>query len=215
MAGLITALEPQRRRGGERVNVYVDGRFALSLDATIAATLHVDQEVNAATLARLADDDERQRALNAACLFLSYRPRSAQEIETRLRQRGYSTDAIAAARARLDDWGLVDDDAFARYWVEQRQTFRPRGAAALRAELRARGVKAEVVSSVVPSGADESEAAYRAGRVRLRGLAGLPAPAFRQKLGGYLQRRGFNYAACAAAIDRLWAEVGAAADDDA
>ncbi|HZS01112.1 MAG TPA: RecX family transcriptional regulator [Chloroflexota bacterium] len=209
MAGRITGLESQRRRGGERVNVYVDGRFALSLDATIAAALRVDQEVDAATLARLTTDDERQRALNAACLFLSYRPRSTHEVETRLRQRGFSPEAIAAARQRLDRWGLLDDDAFARYWVEQRQTFRPRGATALRAELRARGVKAEVVAGVVPHGADESEAAYRAGRARLRGLSGLPAPAFRQKLGGYLQRRGFNYAACAAAIDRLWSEVGA------
>jgi hypothetical protein len=97
--GTVTAIEPQRRRGGERVNVYVDGRYALSLDATLAATLRVEQELDAATLARLTTEDEHQRAFNAACLFLSYRPRSVHEVETRLRQRGFTPEAIAAARA--------------------------------------------------------------------------------------------------------------------
>ena len=35
--GTITALEVQRRRGGRRVNVFVDGQFALSLEASLAA----------------------------------------------------------------------------------------------------------------------------------------------------------------------------------
>jgi hypothetical protein len=61
----------------------------------------------------------------------------------------------------------------------------------------------------MPAAGDESEAAYRAGRARLRGLADLPAAVFRQRLGAYLQRRGFAYAACSAAVARLWAETTA------
>src|SRR5215208_2094476 len=215
MVGTITALKPQRRRGGERVNVFVDEHFALSLDASVAASLHVDQVLDEATLAHLTAADEHQRAINAACLLLSYRPRSVREVEMRLRRHGYSPAAIAAARAKLDGWGLLDDAAFARYWVEQRQAFHPRGPAALRSELRARGVAADVVASAMPPAGDESEAAYRAGRARLRSLANLPAPVFRQRLGAYLQRRGFAYAACAAAVTRLWAETTAETTADA
>ena len=214
----MTALEPQTRRGGRRVNVFVDGRYALSLDVSVAAQLRVEQEVDAATLAELAAADERRRALDAAFGLLAYRPRSASEVEARLRQRGYSAAAIAAARARLDQFGLVDDGAFARYWVEQRQAFRPRGSAALRAELRARGVGAEEIASAVPADADEGDAAYRAALPRLRSLAGLDRRTFRQRLTGYLQRRGFGHGACAAAVERLWAEASANApspDDEA
>jgi regulatory protein len=207
MAGTITAIEAQRRRGGQRFNIFVDGRYALSLDGSLAAQLHLEQELDEATLVRLTEADEQQRALDAALNLLSYRPRSAREIERRLGQRGFSPAAIAAARARLDRYGLVDDAAFARYWVEQRQAFRPRGAAALRAELRAKGVPAEEVAAAVPTGADEGEAAYRAGLPRVRSLAGLDAVAFRRRLGAYLQRRGFGYTASAAAIERLWAEA--------
>ena len=217
MAGTITAVEPQQRRGGRRYNVFVDGEFALSLDASLAVTLRVEQPLDDAALTTLREADERQRALDAAFILLSYRPRSAREVETRLRQKGYSPEAIAAARARLDHYGLVDDAAFARYWVEQRQSFRPRGAAAVRAELRAKGVGAEEVAAALPSGGDETEAAYRAAQPRLRGLAGLDQTTFRQRLGAYLRRRGFAYAACAAAVARSWAEMSAdppPSDDD-
>ncbi len=210
MAGRITALEPQRRRGGRRWNVFVDGAFALSLDASLAARLRPGEEVDAAALARLAAADEAQRALDAAFAFLAYRPRSAHEVETRLRQKGYSAAAIAAVRARLDRLGLVDDAAFARYWVEQRRAFSPRGRAALRAELRARGVAPAAIAGALASAEDEATAAYRADQARLRALAGLDRATFRQRLGAYLQRRGFGYAASAAAVERLWAEARAA-----
>ncbi|HZU06679.1 MAG TPA: RecX family transcriptional regulator [Chloroflexota bacterium] len=215
MVGRITALVPQRRRGGQRVQVFVDGRYALSLDAALAATLQVDQAIDAAALAELAAADEARRALDAALALLAVRPRSERELEQRLRRRGYSAVAIAAARARLAASGLVDDRAFARYWVEQRQAFRPRGAAALQAELRAKGIAAPEAAAALAA-VDEEAAAYRAGRAQLRRLAGLDAATFQRRLGAYLQRRGFRYSATVAAVRRLWAEAtGASSPSDA
>jgi regulatory protein len=205
MPSTITAIEPQRR--GSRFNVFLDGRFALSLDASLVAALRLEQEVDATALARLAAADEQRRALDAAFRLLAVRPRSAWELESRLRQKGYSSAAIAAARAHLDRFGLVDDAAFARYWVEQRQNFRPRGRAALRAELRAKRVPSDEIDAAVPAPEAEAEAAYRAGRARLARLTGLDRATFRQRLGGYLQRRGFGFAAATAAVTRLWAEA--------
>ncbi len=204
--GTITAIEPQRRRGGRRFNVYVDGEFAFSLDASLAARLRVDQELDAAALASLSAADEHARALDAAYTLLSYRPRSAREVEQRLQQKGYSSGAIAAARERLDRFRLVDDTAFARYWVEQRQAFNPRGPTALRAELRAKGVGAADIAAALPEG-DQSAAAYQAGLRRLRSLSKLDHLTFRQRMGAYLQRRGFSYGVSAAAVERLWAEA--------
>jgi regulatory protein len=210
--GTITAVEPQRRHGGRRFNVHVDGEFAFSLDATLAARLHLHQQLDAAALAALAAADEHARALDAAYTFLSYRPRSAREIEQRLQQKGYSPGAIASARERLDRHRLVDDTAFARYWVEQRQAFNPRGRTALRAELRAKGVGATDIAAALPEG-DESAAAYQAGLRRMRSLGKLDHPTFRQRMGGYLQRRGFSYAASAAAVERLLTEASGATPD--
>ncbi len=211
-SGTITAIEPQRRRGGRRFNVFLDGEFAFSLDASLAARLRLYQELGTAEIAALVASDERARALDAAYTFLSYRPRSAREVEQRLQQKGYSPAAIASARERLDRFRLVDDTAFARYWVEQRQAHSPRGRTALRAELRAKGVGAAEIAAVLPEG-DEGAAAYQAGLRRLRSLSRLDHATFRQRMGAYLQRRGFSYGASATAVERLWADASAAASE--
>ncbi len=202
----LTALEPQRRHDGRRWNVFVDGAYAVSLHATLAARLRVDEEVDAGALAELAATDERQRALDSAFAFLASRPRSVWEVERRLRQKGYSPLAIAAARERLAHLRLVDDAAFARYWVEQRGAHRPRGRSALRAELRIRGVAPATIGATLPDERAEPEAAYQAGLARLSRLAALEQATFRQRLGSYLTRRGFSHASSAAAIHRLWAD---------
>jgi regulatory protein len=201
MAGRITALEA----APPRVRVYIDGRLAFCVDPLLAAGLQVGQVLDPAARARLAAADERGRALDAALRLLARRPRSEHEVRARLAAKGYSAATIAAVGERLRALGLLDDAAFARFWVEQRQQFRPRGAAALRAELRAKGVAPAAVAAALAD-TDEAAAAYRAGRARLRALAGLAPAAFRQRLGAYLQRRGFGFDACVQAVERLWAE---------
>ena len=136
-------------------------------------------------------------AFDLAVRFLAARPRSELEIRRRL-ARAAVTD-VEPVLARLRSLNLVDDAAFARYWVEQRQTFRPRGARMLRAELRQYGVAAE-------PRIDEAEAAYRAGAKKARQLACLDEPTFRSRLSGFLARRGFEWEVITEAVERLWAE---------
>jgi len=108
---------------------------------------------------------------------------------------------------------LVDDAAFAEYWVDQRRTFRPRGARLLRAELARLGVArpgAEAATAEVEASAPED--AYRAASRRARQLRGLDGhaaldeAAFRARLGQWLARRGFDWETISVVVDRLWSE---------
>src|SRR6266542_6260426 len=78
--------------------------------------------------------------LDAALRFLAVRPRSEAEVRTRLLRARHEATAIEQALERLRQDGLLDDAAFAQYWLEQRRTFRPRGARLVQAELRQRGI---------------------------------------------------------------------------
>src|SRR5262245_53119268 len=60
--GLISAVEQQERRGGKRANIYVEGRFAFSLDTELAATLHVGDPISAAEHAALVVKDQQTKA---------------------------------------------------------------------------------------------------------------------------------------------------------
>jgi len=93
--------------------------------------------------------DDPAVVLDAAARFLEVRPRSVDEVRRRLRDAGYRLDLVVAAIERLTDLGMLDDEAFARAWVESRDRARPRGERALRSELRRKGVVDSIVTEVL------------------------------------------------------------------
>src|SRR5919201_1560128 len=207
MRGTITAIEPQERRGGKRVNVFLDGRYAFSLDAEVALGLRVGEEVTDAAAATVLERDQLQTALDAALAFLGHRPRSEQEIRRRLARKALPPTIFERVLARLREYGLVNDGAFAHYWVEQRQTFRPRGARLLKAELRQRGVPTDLAAEV--AGETEGSAdddAYRAAQKKASQLASLDERTFRTRLAQFLGRRGFDWDTITPTVERLWRE---------
>lgn len=209
----ITAIEPQQRNP-QRVNVHLDGEFAFGLARLLAAWLRVGQELDEEKIARLKADDERETAYQKALHFLSYRPRSAAEVRQNLTKRGLAETLVEETLERLQRAGLVDDAAFARAWVENRNEFRPRSKAALRMELRHKGLDDEAIQSVLEEQVDEEALACRAARAYAPRLAGLEWPQFRQKLGGHLARRGFSYSILAPVVSEAWKEIRAADDPD-
>ena len=189
MEGTITAIEPQQRRGGKRVNVFLEHRYALSIQIELADSLKVGQFISSATFGELCGRDERARAMDAALHFLGHRPRSEREIRTRLQSKGYSPEILDAIVARLAELKLIDDAAFATYWVEQRQGRAPRGRRLINQELRQKGVDAAVIEQASSPSVDDADLAYRAGLKKARSLALLDERTFRQRLGGFLQRQ--------------------------
>ncbi|MDZ4279130.1 MAG: regulatory protein RecX, partial [Dehalococcoidia bacterium] len=127
----------------------------------------------------------------------------------RLARKGARRVVLDATIGRLRELGYVNDEAFARFWTETRQSQRP-GSQRLRAsELRWRGVGAEEIAEATSAISDD-EAAYEAASRRLRPLRGLEYRRFRERLGGFLTRRGFSYDIARRTIDRCWEETGEA-----
>jgi len=145
--------------------------------------------------------------IDVALRFLAQRPRSEQEVRRRLRRAGVAEAAEEAVISQLRQHALVDDTAFAAYWVEQRQTFRPRGARLLRAELRQHGVDAGAAEMAAETtAASASDDAYRAAQRRARQLSSADERAFKARLAQFLARRGFDWETISAAVNRLWDE---------
>jgi regulatory protein len=189
--GTITALQAQVKNP-DRVSVFIDGTFACGLAASVATGLRVGQTLTAADLARLEQNEQAHRARDRVLRLLARRPYSAAEISRYLRRHQFDEPIIHAVVDDLTEVGLIDDDAFAAYWVEQRETFRPRSRLALRQELSLKGVDREVVSEAL-AGVDETEAARRLARKQAGRYARLPANEGQAKLLQYLRRQGFSY----------------------
>lgn len=193
----------------KRVNVFLDDKFAFSLEAEVAIKedLKVGQELTADQIAALAKSDQFHRCLNATARYLSYRPRSEFELRQKLHRHGFNGDSIEAVIAKLKEQGLVDDLAFAQFWKDNRESFSPRSQWLTRLELRQKGVADDTIDQVVGA-VDDDNSAYRAATSKARGLPLSDYQSFRRRLGEYLKRRGFGYGVIKHAVERVWQEQG-------
>lgn len=203
----ITAIRAVKNPRIQRSNIYLDGKFAFSLDneVIVKELLKVDRELSSKEIDLLTKSDQFQRCLNAAFQFLSYRPRSESETRQRLKRRGYEEEYIDKVVDKLKHLELLDDTAFAEYWKQNRSSFRPRSQRMIKMELRRKGVENEVINEIAED-IDDTENAYRAALNKSRTLSVADYQVFRQKLGGYLQRRGFTYGVINNIVKRAWQE---------
>ena len=207
MAGTITALKVQKRNP-RRVNVFLDGRYAFGLAAIEAARLRRGQVLSDEDIERLKERDSFEKAHDRALRFLSYRPRSEAEVRRYLQGKAVSPAVEEEVIERLTRANLLDDLDFARYWVENRESFNPRGLRMLRYELRQKGLSDETIAQALTD-LDEEEGAYRVALRRGRRLAHLDQVSFRKKLSAHLLRRGFPYEVVNPTVERAWQELGA------
>jgi len=209
--GVITALEVQKRNK-ERVNVFIDGEYAFGLSLMEAARLKKGQVLSAGEIARLKGEDAVVQAVESAAHFLSYRPRSLQEVRRNLKDKELPPEVTEAAVERLTALGYLDDEAFARYWVQNRAEFKPLSHRALRQELRQKGIADSIINEVL-AGQDEQGLAYEAAQGQLRRLRQKTPREFKTKMSAFLQRRGFSYSTTQDVVVRIIEEMEAGDPD--
>jgi len=211
MMGTITSLTVQVKNS-DRLSVFVDGEFACGLALEVAAGLRVGQTITPAELAQLEQREDVYQARERALGLLARRPRSSSEIARHLRRHRHDDDAIRLVIDDLTEKGLIDDNAFAAFWVEQRETFRPRSRLALRQELSQKGLEREVVSEALNS-LDEIDAARRVAHKQARRLSQLPEEEWRAKLTRYLLRHGYPYDIVNEVVGETWLAFNTETDE--
>ena len=138
--------------------------------------------------------------------YLSYRPRSVHEVKTSLPKAAKSKSLahenidnamIESVLARLQEQKFLDDNEFAKWWIDQRNRVKPTGERLLKMELKQKGIDAEIVDEQIKGDKEkmsneisplEALIQRRIGRYK-----GLPEKEVYQKLGQFLMRRGFGY----------------------
>ena len=185
----------QGKKNPNRVNLYLDDEFAfaLSIDEVAKNSLKKGFDLSDDQIARLKDTDQTDYVYAKLLNFLSYRPRTVKEVRDRLYK--YEVKEIDRQNILIDKLqskGYLDDMAFARWFIESRNTPRPRSPRMLRAELKAKGVGEDIIKSVISQAGDERASITRLLTKKL----GIPAqldPAARQKIYAYLSRQGFTW----------------------
>ena len=147
-----------------------------------------------------SDPEERSgpSAWDSALRLLGVRARSAGEMRERLTRKGFEPDVVDDVMDRLQAHQLLDDDEFATEWVRSRHTYSGRGRIALKQELRAKGVAADVIDDALSEIDPAAERAVAADLVARKVGARAPDLSDRaerdkhfRRLVGMLARRGY------------------------
>lgn len=202
----ITAISAQVRNP-DRVNVSVDGKFRFSLDIFQLAGLgvKVGKEFDEEGLAALEGESSYGKLYTKSLEYCMLRPHSSREMrdylwrKTRatkyksrngeLKERaGVAQEITERVYDRLVEKGYIDDEKFARWWVENRNLRKGTSQRKLQAELAAKGVPRSVVSVVLRettrNDGDELQKMIEKKRAKYPD---------EQKLIAYLARQGFSY----------------------
>jgi len=135
-----------------------------------------------------------QKAKNYAFLLLKFRLRSEKELRQRLEKKKFSEEIIEKAISSLKDKGFIDDNYFAKSWIESRIQ-KPLGIRRLKQELIIKGVDKAIIASQINEIKEdypEEEIVIRIAKNRLNKLKGCDPQKARKRIYAYLLRRGFS-----------------------
>lgn len=208
----ITSVELQARNK-DRVNVHVDGKYRFSLDVFQLGELgiKVGRDYSEEELVGIERESQFGKLYSRALAWALTRPHSARETRDYLyrtsrpkrRKNGELSEAIPADIGervidRLTEKGYVDDERFARFWVENRNLKKGASRRKLSAELMAKGIDRDLIEvTLSDSGRDEDD--------ELRKVIAKRAGHYddEQKLIAYLARQGFAYDDIKTALSEL------------
>lgn len=146
-----------------------------------------------------------QKARDYAFLLLKFRPRSEKELYTRLKKKKITDEIIGETLAFLKDKGFIDDQLFAKTWIESRLK-RPLGLRRIKEELKLKGIDKEIIESEIrelKKTYTEPDIVIKIAKARLSKLKGIEPQKAKGRVYAYLLRRGFSPEIVIDAINQL------------
>ena len=201
---VITAIKPQKKK--DRVNIYLDDKFSgrarpgsawgfgIDLENFVKLGLKVDQELSDKEIEDIVKKAEFQKTLDKLLKFATLRLRSEKEIRLWLKRKKVHESLHAKLFDRLNHLDLIDDEKFAKWWVEQRQSFRPKPKRILAGELRIKGINNEIIKKVLgEEKIDEEKMARELLGKKAYKWKNLKGFELKQKMSQYLAQKGFSW----------------------
>ncbi|HLD01346.1 MAG TPA: regulatory protein RecX [Patescibacteria group bacterium] len=136
--------------------------------------------------------------------FLKYRPRSEKEIRDKLQSKKAPLEIIEQVIGKLTEQKFLNDEAFARWWIEQRMQFKPRSKRFITFELKQKGIDQEIIEQAfgnLENPISNSKLAKKIVEKKLPRFKHLPKIEIYQKLGRVLSAKGFDWDTIKRSID--------------
>lgn len=201
----ITSVEVQKNNP-HRFNIFLDGQFAFGADEDTVVNFRLipGKVIEEVSLQKILFEVEVGKLMERMYSLFNIRRRSEKEIRDYLKNLSFkrkmkemeqiSSIVVESLIEKLKQKKMLDDQQFAKSWVEARRRSKNKGVIAIKSELFQKGIDKEIVAQVLNGLTQEGEEdlAIKAIEKKMRGWKGLPKIEFKKKAYGFLQRKGFT-----------------------
>lgn len=190
---IISDITPQKRTK-ERFNIYIDGEYALSLNAEtiVSSGVKIDMEVSQEFIEALKQEDTHKYALQIALKYISYKARTEKEVRTRLAE--FDEQSIDYAVDMLKGYGYINDREYVEEFVRQYTESGKYGPYAIRYKLIEKGIGGELLQEAMEDMRhNQRENAQTLIEKLMSKYSGKPPQKRRQSIYQALMSKGYEY----------------------
>ncbi|MBP1991262.1 regulatory protein RecX [Paenibacillus eucommiae] len=211
-AFIITKVEKQKKNR-HRYNIFINEAYAFSVheDILIKHRLIKGESIQVDQTKQIIEDEERHKSYSKAVELIGRRPHSIQEIERKLKEKGYEEDTISFTIDTLKQQNYMNDKEFAKILTENRISGQRKGRNYIRQELQQKGVDQEFIRDALDDINVEEEwnSALKLGEKKWSVTSGTKQDR-RRKTVSFLLRRGF----VGSLVTKVMKHIDAAGEDE-
>lgn len=196
----VTAIVAQQKNK-KRVNLHLDGEYFCSLDlfTVMSERLKVGDQVDEKRIKEISDKAEYAQALDKALSYISKSMHTKMQIIKYLKGKQYQGYTIAKVIDKLEEYGYVDDAAYAKKYFQEKSA--AYGAKKIAYDLKLKGVDEKTIESVADICDDQTDACEYVARKYVKNK---PVDyEMKQKCYRYLLSKGFDYDTAKRVVEKL------------
>ncbi|MBI3397288.1 RecX family transcriptional regulator [Candidatus Woesebacteria bacterium] len=203
----ITSIKPQKNQ--KRVNVYLDDKFGFGLDLEnfVKFDLQVGKLLSENEVSEIIRKSDFGKIYENLLRFVTRRLRSEKEINNWFRKKEVGSNLRDNLLIQLKKLELVDDEKFAKWWINQRTEFKPSGKLKIKKELFQKGISSKLIDRLLGEMLSTDEQVASAKKILEKRLPRWKILSFDErykKAFGFLASRGFDYEI----IKRIFDDLG-------
>ena len=206
---IITDIQQQKHKKN-RFSVFVDDEFAFSIEGVdlLYYKLEANKEITKEKYQKITENIVFAKCRDKASSLLAYSPKTKKELKERLIKEDYPEETVQRVIELLEKYGYIDDAAYARAYIQDKFNLKGYGRKKILCELRMKGISADTAENLIDEyDLDEVEKAMELLRKKYRDISS-PDQKTKQKMYGYLLRRGYGYDVITECFSRINTEQG-------
>src|SRR5699024_35528 len=201
----------QQKRDPERFNIFLDEKYAFSVHESVLVKFELSKgkALEDWAISDMVYEDEIQKAFNRALHYLGFRMRSEQEVKDKLAEIGYGQAVMLEAIVKLRRLGFVNDEAFARAFVETQKKTSGQGPKAIQNKHQHKGIAKPLQEQILSEYAsdEQSEIARKMAEKENRKNKIESPQQKERRIQQSLLRKGFSYEMIKEALSSLSFEI--------